>query len=33
MVGDIVILEKGMSIPADGLVLESDELYIDENIP
>jgi P-type E1-E2 ATPase len=31
LVGDIVKLEEGMEIPADGLVLESSELTTDES--
>ena len=31
LVGDIVYLQEGMEIPADGFVLESSELLSDES--
>lgn len=31
MVGDIVLLSEGMEIPADGIVLNSSELTVDES--
>jgi len=30
-VGDIVIVEGGMEVPADGIVLEANELTVDES--
>ena len=31
MVGDVVVLQEGMEIPADGIVLEAAELTTDES--
>lgn len=30
-VGDIVIIEGGMEVPADGILIESNELTVDES--
>lgn len=31
MVGDVVVLQEGIEIPADGVVLEANELTCDES--
>ena len=31
MVGDIVLLKEGIEVPADGIIIDADEIAIDES--